>query len=119
MGGRAPQIPAGRKVRSVYSKDWSHVALLDNGSIVAWGDLGDGGDGGRTPQIPEGRTVRSVSSNHRSHVAILDNGSVVAWGDPDHGGCTPQIPEGRTISCNYGNNASISSEFPPNGGPKF
>ena len=87
----------------LYSNGHSHVAILDNGGVVAWG----GPDyGGRTPEIPEGRTVRSVYSNTHSHVAILDNGRVVAWGGPSQGGSTPEIPEGRIVSSVSSSNTS-------------
>ena len=51
--GQPPFLPR------LYSNDYSQVAILDNGHLVAWGNPEFGGT---TPAIPEGRTI---SCNYR------------------------------------------------------
>ena len=79
----------------VFSNAAAFCAVLDNGSVLAWGSP----DFGSTPPtIPNDRTVSSVYSGRFAFCAILDDGALVTWGDPDYGGITPTIPDGRTIS---------------------
>jgi hypothetical protein len=77
------------------------IALLSNGTVVAWGDggygeLGDGAEGvNATSVVPvlvrgiggEGTLsgVVAISAGAYDNLALLANGSVVAWGDGTKG----------------------------------
>jgi alpha-tubulin suppressor-like RCC1 family protein len=63
------------------------LALLANGTVVAWGDNGNGqlGDGNTTdsdvPVAVKGLTkVRAVAAGDLFSVAVLANGTVMSWG---------------------------------------
>lgn len=71
-------------------EDWS-VALLDNGTAMAWGENGAGqlGDGTTTSTTvpvavnlspPAGVTATAVSANEVGGVSLLSNGTVMTWG---------------------------------------
>ena len=64
------------------------LALLINGTVMAWGynDIGELGDGTTTertlPVAVKGlANVVAISAGSRTSLALLSNGTVVAWGD--------------------------------------
>ena len=90
------------EVTAIAAGEYYSLALLKNGTVMAWGDdeqgeLGDGGGAGEHSDLPVavcavGET--SPCSNDLQHVsaitadgsvALLENGTVVAWGDGDLG----------------------------------
>jgi len=102
------QLPAGRSAVAAATGPGigAYVcAILDNGSVVCWGNgfygqFGDGtigfGPGGeddpwhirRTPgyvSLPAGRTATSISGGGGHVCAILDNDSVACWGSNSYG----------------------------------
>ncbi|CAE7860364.1 unnamed protein product [Symbiodinium necroappetens] len=68
------------------SQAWA--AILDDGSVVTWGNPSYGGDSGWAE--PDLRNVVKIQSNPWAFAAILHDGSVVAWGDLDKGGSIGQ-----------------------------
>ncbi|MDA8639247.1 putative Ig domain-containing protein, partial [Candidatus Poseidonia alphae] len=80
-------------------------AILDNGSVMCWGEnqygqLGDGGTGDK--HIPvwvdlgTDRTAVAITAGYRHTCAILDNGSVSCWGRGNFG----QLGNGGTSQQN-------------------
>jgi alpha-tubulin suppressor-like RCC1 family protein len=70
------------------------LALLRNGTVVAWGenDHGELGDGTATtmgadvPVVVRGLSaVTAISAGGNHNLALLANGAVKAWGSNDHG----------------------------------
>jgi len=68
------------------------LALLDDGTVWAWGDndygqLGDGGtDDHAIPTLVSGISgAVGVECGYRHSLALLEDGTVMAWGDNDYG----------------------------------
>jgi alpha-tubulin suppressor-like RCC1 family protein len=82
------------------------LALLSNGTVMAWGSnvsgqLGDGTTGGdsNVPVVVKGLTgVTAISASRYFSLALLSNGTVMAWGNNDDG--------------NLGNGTTTSSDVP-------
>ena len=71
------------------------VAVLTDGSVLAWGDNGDGQC--NVAPLPAGLTYVGVAAAYLHTVALRSDGSVVAWGDNAYGQCTvPPLPAGVT-----------------------
>ena len=68
-------------VEAISGKAGARLALLTNGTVVAWGDGVDG-----DTDIPVGLTnVVAVAAGAYHNLALLSNGHVVAWGLNDLG----------------------------------
>ncbi len=81
-------VLAGRQVVSVVARFSSSFALLDNGTIAAWGDNSDGqlGDGTTinrsVPVLVAGISTAVQVDFGKSHaIALLKDGTVRTWGD--------------------------------------
>jgi hypothetical protein len=78
------------------------LALLSNGSVVAWTKrrLGANKYGQATvPPFPAGRTAVQVAAGANFSVVLLDNGSLLVWGDNSFGQATvPQYLEGVKVT---------------------
>jgi len=72
-----------------------NVAILEDGSAIAWGNNGTSGRG----NIPNtgGRAFVQVSAGCDHNVAILDDGSAIAWGYNDYGQCDIPDTDGRAF----------------------
>jgi alpha-tubulin suppressor-like RCC1 family protein len=75
------------------------LALLSNGTVMAWGDdeAGQLGDGGSTlssvPVAVSGLTgVKAIAAGENHSLALLNNGTVMAWGENEEG----QLGNGKT-----------------------
>lgn len=69
-------------------KNASAFALLrSDGSVIAWGDVVNGGDVGVHAEELNGQNpVVQIFSASEAFAALRQDGSVVAWGHPDNGG---------------------------------
>ena len=74
-------MPSGlTSVRTIYSTTFAFAALLEDGTVQAWGYSYYGGSG-----VPSGLVdVRTIYSTYYAFVALLDDGTVQAWGDSDY-----------------------------------
>ena len=71
-------IPAGRKVSSISNTVGAFAALLDDGSVLAWGDANFGGT---TPTIPAGHRVFWVTgSKHHLLYWMIPDYTPAEWG---------------------------------------
>ena len=81
----AVNLGDGRSAQSV-SLGTSHTcAILDDDSLLCWGNSASGTDR-HTPtavDLGDGRTVQAVTLGERNTCAILDNDSLVCWGRND------------------------------------
>jgi alpha-tubulin suppressor-like RCC1 family protein len=76
------------------------LALLENGTIMAWGSNGDGqlGNGTTTPSnVPIAVSglseVKAISAGSNQSLALLKNGTVMAWGQyPGNGTNSSLVP---------------------------
>jgi alpha-tubulin suppressor-like RCC1 family protein len=95
-------------------------AILDNGSVLCWGNGAQGQLGyGNTDNVGAkgypgligpvdlgGRTAKAISAGDDHTCAILDNGSVLCWGDGSYG------------ELGYGNTNSVGdAQTPASAGP--
>ena len=89
------ELETGRTPRALSVGATHSCAVLDNGTLVCWGEnssgqLGDGTSNVRS--IPteitlgDGRTATSVSAGVLHTCAILDNGALNCWGENRQGG---------------------------------
>ncbi len=80
-------LPAGNPVRAVSAGDRYSTALLDDGTVWAWGDntvgqLGDGTTVARSvpAPVPGLGSVAALSSGYDHTLALKTDGTVWAWG---------------------------------------
>jgi alpha-tubulin suppressor-like RCC1 family protein len=92
-------VPGLTGVTAVAAGEEHSLALLSNGTVLAWGDnhegqLGDGTtDTSAVPVQVEGLTgVTAIAAGSLFSLALLSNGTVMAWGKGDTG----QLGDGNT-----------------------
>jgi alpha-tubulin suppressor-like RCC1 family protein len=85
-------VPGLAGVTSVAAGGTFALALLSNGTVVAWGNGGAGqlGDGSvvssNVPVTVSGLTnVKAIAAGAATGLALLKNGTVMSWGDGEHG----------------------------------
>ena len=76
-------MPSGlSNVQAIYSTERAFAALMQNGSVAAWGDSSWGGSG-----VPSGLSnVQAIYSTSSAFAALKQDGSVAAWGNRGYGG---------------------------------
>jgi len=110
-------IPHLEHVTAISSGGASNFALLENGTLMSWGEDGLGilglGEGGpeeckgeigtlpcstipRPVKLPEGTTVTALSGGGEAAYALLSSGEVLAWGNNGRG----QLGNGSTNPTN-------------------
>lgn len=79
-------------VQQVVSNEFNAYALMDNGTVTAWGSSSSGGRGGVTTdylnelnQIVGLTDVIQIETSFLSAVAVLDDGTVWTWGANERG----------------------------------
>src|SRR6266702_884659 len=94
-------VPGLSTVTAVAAGEEHSLALLANGTVVAWGDNREGqlGDGTlRNSTVPVPVTglsgVTSIAAGALHSLAVLGNGTAMAWGDNESG----QLGVGRRVS---------------------
>ncbi|MDG1525023.1 MAG: hypothetical protein P8Q90_03015, partial [Candidatus Thalassarchaeaceae archaeon] len=106
-------LPSGRTVDALALGADHTCALLDDASIVCWGDnaygqlgigntntIGDGagemGSSLSTVSLPSGRSASQITAGEDVTCAILDNNDLICWGNNDYG----QLGQGNTNDVN-------------------
>ncbi len=108
-------LPAGRKAVAVSTGEFHTCAILDNGSMMCWGDdtfgqLGNGAiitadkDEPVYVNLPSGRTAVGLTVGWSYVCAILDTGSLMCWGLNNKG----QLGNGGTTD----ENSPVSVDLP-------
>ncbi len=93
-------LEQGPGVKSVVAGYKCSFAVMDDGTLWAWGDGNSGqlGDGGNTNRLVPAKVpiddVKAVASGGTSTVVLKNDGTVWAWGDNDWG----QLGDGTNIS---------------------
>eukprot|EP00439_Symbiodinium_sp_Y106_P052683 s526_g7.t1 len=67
------------------------AVILDDGSVVTWGDAENGGDSSAVQD--QLKNVQQIQASGRAFAAILDDGSVVTWGAADSGGDSSAVQD--------------------------
>ena len=65
------------------------AAILEDGSVVTWGDAGRGGDSSSVQD--QLKDVQQLQASFAAFAAILGDGSVVTWGDAGSGGDSSSV----------------------------
>jgi Regulator of chromosome condensation (RCC1) repeat len=89
------------------------VALKSNGSVVAWGN---NGDGQTTVPLAAQSGVTAIAAGERHTVALKSNGSVLAWGYNGYGQTTVPVAaqSGVTaIAAGGGHTVALLGTAPP------
>ncbi len=79
-------------VKAIAAGEEDSLALLANGTVMAWGNnergqLGTGGKASKFSPTPVLRLtgVKAIAAGGQFGLALLENGTVEAWGDDQHG----------------------------------
>ena len=74
-----------KHVQQIQDAGSAFAAILDDGSVVTWGDAEFGGDSSAVQtQLKNVKQIQGT--RYGAFAAILDDGSVVTWGDAEFGG---------------------------------
>jgi hypothetical protein len=106
-GGKTPSIPPAvapapdstmtiipRTVASIVGNECAFAALLNDGSLIAWGDSDWGGV---APALADGKIFTSVIASQQGFSAFFDGG-VLVWGQSMPSGKIVTLPQGKSIS---------------------
>ena len=88
-GGEVP-LPLA-PVSEMWATANAFAALLEDESVVCWGDEDSGGDCSQVRG--ELRQVQSLAASNGAFAALRHDGSVVTWGDPDYGGDSSEVQQ--------------------------
>ena len=89
-------------VVQIFASTYALAALKDDGSVVAWGNVDNGGDNSLVASFvvdvdsPSFVPVQNIYSGQGVFVALREDGSVVSWGNPSLGGDTSFISDALT-----------------------
>ena len=90
---------------SAESPGAAFAAILEDGSVVTWGDRGYGSDTSAVrDQLKDVLKIQATSS---AFVAILADGSVVTWGDEYSGGDSSAVRSAQGCAADSGHRACI------------
>ena len=76
--------PELKNVKQIQRGHYGFAALLDDGSVVAWGHPAYGGSISAVQH--QLRNVQQISASLCAFAAVLSDGSVVTWGSATYGG---------------------------------
>jgi alpha-tubulin suppressor-like RCC1 family protein len=113
------------EVAAIAAGDNHALALLDGGTVEAWGEdkFGDLGDGDVTNTSTPGSVsglseVKAVAAGGFHSLALLDNGSIVSWGGDENGvlgndqsGADLEFRHPVTVACHLEGIVGIDSGF--------
>ena len=76
------------QVQQIQATGSAFAAILEDGSVVTWGDSDSGGSSQVQEQLVQ---VHSIQATVFSFAAILEKGFVVTWDNPGTGGDSSQV----------------------------
>ncbi|MBS0197159.1 MAG: hypothetical protein JSR77_10410 [Planctomycetes bacterium] len=92
-----PVPPPGTHYTQLTGGNTHSIALLSDGTVVAWGDNSNGQL--NVPALPPGVTYTGVGAGFAHSIALRSNGTAVAWGWNGLGQCNvPALPPGVTYT---------------------
>ena len=89
------EIPVGTKVTSIAANRGAFAALLDNGTVQAWGDKSFGGI---APPFRSDKKIISLVTTDFAFTVLFADGTIQSWGDQQKGGKTPTLPAGSIVT---------------------
>ena len=78
-------------MQQIQATSFAFAAILEDGSVVAWGRPGSGGDSSAVQD--QLKSVQQVQGTHAAFAAILEDGSLVTWGHPREGGDSSAVQD--------------------------
>jgi alpha-tubulin suppressor-like RCC1 family protein len=80
----------------IYSTCSAFAALLQDGSVLAWGDNDFGGN---IPELVQNqlKKVKMIYSTYFAFAALLEDGSVFGWGDEEFGDGIPDSIQAKLV----------------------
>eukprot|EP00913_Durusdinium_trenchii_P031763 g29748.t1 len=94
-------------VRGVQSTSLAFAALLEDRSVVTWGDVNCGGDSRHVEaQLCD---VEAIQSNNTAFAALKTDGTVVAWGQATSGGTLSPELLGAELAATWGAFAALDA----------
>jgi hypothetical protein len=131
VGEKAPCANHLSGVKAVAAGVSWGLALLENGTVAAWGangsgQLGNGSEtsssvplivcavGAKSPCSEESRQlkgVKAIAAGQDQSVALLENGTVVAWGGPDLGNGSESKSTTPVAVCAVGETAPCTNHL--------
>ena len=102
-----------KNVQQIQVTDSAFAAILGDGSVVAWGEDGLGGDSSAVQEHLQ--TGQQIQATEPAFAAILGDGSVVTWGDADYGGDSSAVQDQlKTVhqiqTCKRGSFAAVRGD---------
>jgi len=107
-------LPSGKTITAIAAGHDSALALVSDGTVLAWGYNGNGelGNGNNansnipvSVQIPAGITVTAIAAGYRHNIALTSGGAVLAWGDNYFG----ELGNGNNTNSNIPEQVSVPS----------
>ena len=80
-----------RGVQQIQATSGAFAAILEDGSVVTWGDADCGGDS--SPVRDQLKGVQQIQVTWHAFAAILEDGSVVTWGRAASGGDSSAVQD--------------------------
>ena len=78
-------------MQQIHASSGAFAAILEDGSVVTWGDSGFGGHSSAVQDQLHG--VQQIQATSGAFAAILADGSVVTWGRADCGGDSSAVQD--------------------------
>ena len=89
FGGDSSVVQDQRGVQQVRGTEAAFSAILQDGSVVTWGEPFHGGDSSAVQD--QLRSVQQIQVTGSAFAAILEDGLVVAWGNEGEGGNSSSV----------------------------
>jgi len=84
--------------KMIVSTTRAFAALLNDGSVLCWGNEDNGGKIPDETQKKLANVTKMIFSTHYAFAALLNDGSVVAWGNQYNGGKIPDDIQKKLVN---------------------
>eukprot|EP00435_Cladocopium_sp_Y103_P019283 s711_g4.t1 len=95
-----------KNVQQICGTGSAFAAILADGSVMTWGNPGQGGDSSRVQDRLQ--NVQQICGTAEAFAAILADGSVVTWGHPAFGGDSSRVQD-RTVQQICGTHSAFAA----------
>merc|ERR1711925_25047 len=87
--------PRLQNVKMIFSTNSAFAALLNDDSVLAFGNPLRGGKIPKDIQLQLQKSVKTIFSTNSAFAALLNDGGVLAWGGPNFGGKIPDYIQSK------------------------